>query len=120
MNFDERTILATQQETNFELLYIEKVLRLLDVLELFCKDPVLKDKYALKGGTALNLFYFALPRLSVNIDLNYIGLDREMMQKERRQHEKHLKSLLESRSCQIVGRNTTTGQRYSTEFLFYP
>lgn len=97
MNFDEHTILATQQETHFELLYIEKVLRLLDVLELFCKDPLLKDKYVLKGGTALNLFYFALPRLSVDIDLNYIGLDREVMQDERRQHEERLKSLLTSK-----------------------
>jgi len=27
----------------------------------------------LKGGTALNLFLLDLPRLSVDIDLNYIG-----------------------------------------------
>jgi hypothetical protein len=38
----------------------------------------------LKGGTAVNLFYLALPRLSVDIDLNYIGqLDSEEMQRER-------------------------------------
>lgn len=28
--------------------------------------------FALKGGTAINLFYRALPRLSVDIDLLYI------------------------------------------------
>ena len=35
---------------------------------------------ALKGGTALNLFVLDLPRLSVDIDLNYVGsADREEM-----------------------------------------
>jgi predicted nucleotidyltransferase component of viral defense system len=38
----------------------------------------------LKGGTALNLFVFDVPRLSVDIDLNYIGaLERETMLAER-------------------------------------
>lgn len=38
----------------------------------------------MKGGTALNLFFFNLPRLSVDIDLNYIGnLDKNAMQEER-------------------------------------
>lgn len=31
-----------------------------------------KDVFALKGGTAINLFYRDLPRLSVDIDLTYI------------------------------------------------
>lgn len=31
--------------------------------------------FALKGGTAINLFYRALPRLSVDIDLLYIPMD---------------------------------------------
>ena len=39
----------------------------------------------LKGGTALNLFHFdVVPRLSVDLDLNYIGsIDREKMLEER-------------------------------------
>jgi hypothetical protein len=38
----------------------------------------------LKGGTALNLFLLDAPRLSVDIDLNYVGsLDREVMLAER-------------------------------------
>ncbi len=94
MNFDETVIIDAQRETGFDLLYIEKVLRLLKILNLFFSDSILKDKYALKGGTALNLFYFKLPRLSVDIDLNYIGLERETMQKERAVHEQHLSALL--------------------------
>jgi predicted nucleotidyltransferase component of viral defense system len=30
-----------------------------------------EDIFALKGGTAINLFYRNLPRLSVDIDLTY-------------------------------------------------
>lgn len=33
------------------------------------------DCFALKGGTAINLFYRNLPRLSVDIDLAYIHLN---------------------------------------------
>ena len=94
MNFDERTINTVHQQTGFDQLYIEKVLRLLGILNLFFSIPELKDKYVLKGGTALNLFYFQLPRLSVDIDLNYLGLDREIMIADRQEHEKILSELL--------------------------
>ena len=62
MNFDEDTINAVHQQSGFDLLYIEKVLRLLGILELIFSNDNLKAKYVLKGGTALNLFYFQLPR----------------------------------------------------------
>lgn len=32
-----------------------------------------EDVFALKGGTAINLFYRDLPRLSVDIDLTYLS-----------------------------------------------
>ena len=82
MNFDESTINEVHQQSGFDQLYIEKVLRLLGILELIFSNPRLKDKYVLKGGTALNLFYFQLPRLSVDIDLNYLGVDRSAMSRE--------------------------------------
>lgn len=64
---------------------LEKVYRLLDVFQQIMTIPFLKDRLVLKGGTALNLFCFErLPRLSVDIDLNYIGaLDREKMLEEK-------------------------------------
>lgn len=39
--------------------------------------PVVADEaaFALKGGTAINLFYRDMPRLSVDIDLTYVPLD---------------------------------------------
>jgi hypothetical protein len=54
------------------------------LLDALNSHPFLKTRIALKGGTALNLFYFDVPRLSVDIDLNYIGAaDRETMLAER-------------------------------------
>ncbi len=78
---------------------LEKVYRLLNIFQQILSVPYLKERLVLKGGTALNLFYFQqLPRLSVDIDLNYIGqLDREKMLLEK-------KSLVDAIS-QILSQN---------------
>jgi predicted nucleotidyltransferase component of viral defense system len=66
------------RDTGFSADNLEKVLRLRELLTELYKHPFLQAKLALKGGTALNLFYFDLARLSVDIDLNYIAhIDRE-------------------------------------------
>ena len=44
---------------------------LVDVLGFIEQDPMLSACLALKGGTAINLTIFDLPRLSVDIDLDY-------------------------------------------------
>lgn len=63
----------------------EKVTRLVDILEYFNTNPTLKNNLALKGGTAINLTIFKLPRLSVDIDLDYLIINsREEMLKERK------------------------------------
>jgi predicted nucleotidyltransferase component of viral defense system len=70
--------------TGFDAVQLEKVIRLRQLLMEFRKHPFLRERLVLKGGTAVNLFYLELARLSVDIDLNYIGqLDREEMQRER-------------------------------------
>lgn len=60
----------------------QKVIRVkVGVLEL--------ARFTLNGGTALNLFFFDVPRLSVDADLNYIGAqDRATMMAEREQVER--------------------------------
>ena len=59
---------------------LERVLRLIDVLEFINTDTFLKNKLALKVGTAINLTFFDYLRLSVDIDLHYVGSDdREQM-----------------------------------------
>lgn len=50
--------------------YFTQVNLLLQILPLVAREPV----FALKGGTAINLFVRDLPRLSVDIDLVYLPL----------------------------------------------
>ncbi|RLE04994.1 MAG: nucleotidyl transferase AbiEii/AbiGii toxin family protein [Bacteroidetes bacterium] len=72
------------ESTGFRVEMVEKVLHLLNLLDTLNSHPFLKGKWVLKGGTALNMFMLDLPRLSVDIDLNYIGtLDREGMLMDR-------------------------------------
>mgnify|MGYP000896496573 CR=1 FL=1 len=59
--------------TGFRADVLEKVARLTGLLSAIREHPHLKGRLVLKGGTALNLFVFDVPRLSVDIDLNYIG-----------------------------------------------
>ena len=60
------------EELGFVRETLEKVSRLADILEYLNTNPILKDSLALKGGTAINLTIFNLPRLSVDIDLDYL------------------------------------------------
>ena len=58
----------------------EKVCRLADILKFFESDDILSTCLALKGGTAINLTIFNLPRLSVDIDLDFAeNLSRDKM-----------------------------------------
>ena len=68
-NKNDLTQLAAQ--THFLRDNLEKVLRLSDVLRFIADNPKLKDCLVLKGGTAINLTIFAMPRLSVDIDLDF-------------------------------------------------
>ncbi len=51
--------------------YVDQVRLLLSVLP----DIAGEEVFALKGGTAINLFYRDMPRLSVDIDLTYLPVD---------------------------------------------
>ena len=50
---------------------LEKMIRLAEVLTYLNNELFLSESLALKGGTAINLTIFNLPRLSVDIDLDY-------------------------------------------------
>lgn len=56
----------------------EKVLRLREILKFINEQKYLKEHLLLKGGTAINLTVFNLPRLSVDIDLDYVPNDSRM------------------------------------------
>lgn len=50
---------------------LEKVMRLSEILRFFNSSQLLKHSLVLKGGTAINLTVFQMPRLSVDIDLDF-------------------------------------------------
>ena len=58
-------------ESGFVRDTFEKVLRLKEILRFLNEDDFLREHLLLKGGTAINLTVFILPRLSVDIDMDY-------------------------------------------------
>lgn len=53
---------------------IERYRRQVQLLMSVLPDVAKEETFALKGGTAINMFHRALPRLSVDIDLTYLPL----------------------------------------------
>lgn len=95
-------------EAGYPVESFEKVQVLLQLLQGIRAHPFLTSRLALKGGTALNLFVFDLPRLSVDIDLNYVGAaDRETMLVERPRVEQAL--------AQVFGRAGLTVKRVPSD-----
>ena len=84
MKISRERLQSESQASGFRAEVLEKAVHLLNLLEGLQAHPFLKGRFALKGGTALNLFLFDMPRLSVDIDLNYVGaVGREEMEGER-------------------------------------
>ena len=70
MRYSKNELQSTAKELGFVRDTLEKVIRLTDILRYFEQSSVLSNAIALKGGTAINLSVFDLPRLSVDIDLD--------------------------------------------------
>lgn len=85
-NADRKYYLSLSEKSGFHKDVIEKVHRLITILEYTNGNAFLRDRLVLKGGTALNLTIFNLPRLSVDLDFDYHSYDnRETVLKERKQ-----------------------------------
>lgn len=69
--YNKSDIAQLANETHFLRDNLEKVLRLVDVLQFITQNNKLNDCLVLKGGTAINLTVFEMPRLSVDIDLDF-------------------------------------------------
>ena len=92
-----QTLQRIASETGHQAGTLEKVIQFLDILQEIAHDRVLSERFVLKGCTALNVFHLGLDRLSVDIDLNYIGpLDRGIMEAERPEVEAALNRLVTS------------------------
>ena len=95
MRFDRITLGRQAKELGFVRDTFEKVCRLADVLSFMESDGLLADSLALKGGTAINLTIFDLPRLSVDIDLDFSkDVSREAMLSEREQINEHIQKYM--------------------------
>jgi predicted nucleotidyltransferase component of viral defense system len=82
--YDKITLGRKSRELGFTRDTYEKMSRLTEILRFLNAEQELKPLLALKGGTAINLAVFNLPRLSVDIDLDFsVNLSREET-KERR------------------------------------
>src|ERR1700732_2541622 len=72
--------------------------RLIEILRAFGADALIGPRIAVKGGTALNVFHSDLDRLSVDIDVNYVGaIEKERMDADRPGLEDRIARLMESK-----------------------
>jgi predicted nucleotidyltransferase component of viral defense system len=107
-------------DLSFEAATIERVVRLMDVLDRLAKDREICHFFALKGGTALNLFYLGLDRLSVDIDFNYIGAeDREKMLADKAKIAKRLPLLMQSYGYELIRlpRDEHAGEKWRFKYI---
>ncbi|MCL2736541.1 MAG: nucleotidyl transferase AbiEii/AbiGii toxin family protein [Propionibacteriaceae bacterium] len=100
--------------TGFRADATEKVIRLLTILNSVSADPWLRMRVCLHGGTAINLFALDAPRLSVDIDLNYIGhADRDAMMAERDDLEQAIIDTGNQASFTVVpGKSEHSGRKF--------
>ncbi|OLC12232.1 MAG: hypothetical protein AUH29_17010 [Candidatus Rokubacteria bacterium 13_1_40CM_69_27] len=89
-------------ETGYREEIVEKVLYLEAILRQLVRHPDLEGAWALKGGTALNLFFLDVPRLSVDIDINYVGHgELEAMQAARPAFEAAIVACCQREDCAV-------------------
>lgn len=91
MNYSKQYLSELSIKTNFVKDNLEKVLRLSQILKFLNTDNVFRGRLALKGGTAINLTAVELPRLSVDIDLDFTeNLQKDEIAKIKEQFTKRL------------------------------
>lgn len=97
---------------------VEKVERLLEVLAALGEDPLLGPAFVLHGGTALNVFVDDLPRLSVDMDLMFVGrVDVAAMRQERPGVDKRLRGVLAKLGYVVKAMNDEhSGQTYRLKY----
>lgn len=69
-----REVDRRMNDTIFDAGSIDKAARMLEFLEVLYSHPSAKSRVCLHGGTALNLFVLDPKRLSLDADINYIGV----------------------------------------------
>lgn len=119
MTYSKKQLEQYSEETGFLKHYIEKVIRLLDVLDYLFNKSDFKDKVILKGGTAINLAFTNLKRLSVDIDLDYVGsLDKDETLKDRKILEDELDKYMASEKYEISSKSRSSFALFSRIYKY--
>lgn len=106
--YDKGFLSSKAKELSFVRDTFEKVLRLSEILDFLNKDPLLRKSLALKGGTAINLTIFDLPRLSVDIDLDYtVNESKEEMLENRKMVSEKIKKYMFSEKYELSSKSKT-------------
>lgn len=94
--YTKKEINEIARKANFNINTCEKVLRLSSILDFFQASEI-STFLVLKGGTAINLFLLDLPRLSVDIDLDFnLPLDRLSMFSYRSKIDSIIKNFMQN------------------------
>lgn len=103
MNSYNKTYLdQISQEKGFVRDNLEKVIRLAEILRYINQSPLLQKSLVLKGGTAINLTVFRMPRLSVDIDLDFAqNCNKEEMIDTRQKINNELKAYMSNEGYSI-------------------
>ncbi len=102
MRLSHDILMADAGATGFRPEILEKCELLLSLLQGLVDDPFLGPRLVLKGGSALNLFVFDVPRLSLDADMNYVGAaDVGTMETERPLVEAAIRSVCQREGFRI-------------------
>lgn len=102
-SYNKQALDIIAKEQGFIRDNLEKVMRLVEILNYFHDSPLLSKSLVLKGGTAINFTVFQLPRLSVDIDLDFTAdCSREMMLSIRQEVNAEILRYMESEGYHIA------------------
>ena len=91
-NYNKLALGRKASELGFARDAFEKMSRLTEILQYIHSNEDLNTYLALKGGTAINLTFFNLPRLSVDIDFDF---DSNLSKEQTLDKREHISGVLE-------------------------
>lgn len=107
--YDKTELGKQAREIGFVRDTFEKVLRLAKILQFINSTSAVSELLALKGGTAVNLTVFNLPRLSVDIDMDFNkNCSREEMLADRKIISDFLRRFVKSEGYNISSKSKFT------------
>jgi predicted nucleotidyltransferase component of viral defense system len=108
-NYDKAMLGRKAQELGFNRDSYEKMSRLTEILGFMGGNEEINPLLALKGGTAINLTIFNLPRLSVDIDLDFaIGLSRDETREKRSRINELISRYMSAEGYTLKGKSKNT------------